>query len=69
MQSQDERITELETKISYQEMTIQELSALIADQEKRLSRLEERDSLLTGKVQELMEIMEESPVDRKPPHY
>jgi SlyX protein len=69
MQQQDDRITKLETKISYQEMTIQELSAMIANQEKRLSRLEERDALLTGKVQELMEILEESPVDEKPPHY
>ncbi len=66
---ENDRIIELETKLSYQEMTIQELSGMIADQEKRLARLEERDRVLTGKVRDLMEIMEESPVNGKPPHY
>ena len=65
----DERTIELETKLSYQEDTIRELSRIVAEQEKRLARQEERMTLLLAKVKELSEFMEESPASRKPPHY
>jgi SlyX protein len=65
----EDRIIALETKISYQEAIVQELSSIIAEQEKRLSRQEEKSQLMTSKIRELTELLEESPVDRKPPHY
>ncbi len=65
----EEKLITLETKISYQEDTIQELSRIVADQEKRLMKQEERMTLLVAKVKEMSELMEESPVSRKPPHY
>ncbi|MDC7224649.1 MAG: SlyX family protein [Spirochaetales bacterium] len=65
----EDRIITLETKISYQEDLIQELSRIIADQEARLARQEERSKLLAHKVATLTELLEEAPADRKPPHY
>ncbi|MDC7219102.1 MAG: SlyX family protein [Spirochaetales bacterium] len=66
---QEERIIALETKISYQEDLIQELNRIVADQERRLTREEERNRLMTEKIQELTEFLEEERVSRKPPHY
>jgi SlyX protein len=47
--SEDRMIT-LETKVSYQEDLIQELSRIVAEQEKRLVRQEERNELMVEKV-------------------
>lgn len=65
----EERMITLETKISYQEDLIQELSRIVADQEKRLSLYEERNNVLIEKVKELVDNQEETPISQKPPHY
>jgi SlyX protein len=65
----EERIVNLETKISYQEDLIQELNRIVANQEKRLARQEERNDIIAGKIKELTDMIEEAPVSQKPPHY
>lgn len=64
------RIIELETKISYQDHTIQELSDVIARQQRQIDRLETdtkriRDHLKGGSESHLARPDEETP----PPHY
>ena len=64
-----ERIVKLETKVSYQEDLIQELSRIVAEQEKRLTRQEKWSELMIEKFKELTDMLEETPVNQKPPHY
>ena len=42
----EERITELEIKIAYQEDLLQALNTIVSDQQKQISRLEETCKLL-----------------------
>lgn len=66
----EDRIVELETKISYQDHTIHELSDVIARQQKQIDRLEAevkriRDHLKGSAGSQLARPDEEVP----PPHY
>jgi len=66
----DERIVELETKASYQDHTIQELSDVIARQQQQIDALEARmkrvlDHLKSITSSDIATPEEETP----PPHY
>lgn len=65
----ENRLIDLEVRLSYQEDLINELNRIVAKQESRLTVQEERNRALTLKVRELTELLEEAPEDRKPPHY
>jgi SlyX protein len=66
----DSFIEALETKISYQEATIAELSSSLYDHERRLERLERLFKELAGKFKEVAgDGMGPLPVNERPPHY
>jgi uncharacterized coiled-coil protein SlyX len=66
----DERIEVLETRLTYQERSIAELSAGLFDAAKRIDRLERLGFEMASKVKELSEAGEASaPGDVRPPHW
>jgi SlyX protein len=70
----DERISNLEMKISFQEKTLEDLSHVFYGQQKRIDHLERLCSELAERVRNMTEILEghsglKDPAGEKPPHY
>ncbi len=66
----NERIIELETRLSFVEHHISELSDVIAQQAQQLERLQQINEKLVERVRVLAESGKaRSGVDEKPPHY
>ncbi|OPB31157.1 SlyX family protein [Bartonella sp. AR 15-3] len=66
--SYENRITELEIKLSHQEKLIEELSCVVTDQWKSLSEMSKKLNALTKRLLDLEERdFSEIPVER-PPH-
>ena len=64
-----EKIIDIETRMAFQDDTIQELSDIIYRQQQQIDKLEKTVQLLLGKVQDLMQSQPGAEVDEKPPHY
>ena len=64
----EDQINELETRVAFQEETLQKLDEALADQQKQLSALEHRIKVMTEQLQEI-DIGNPGPDDEKPPHY
>ena len=70
MQTSEKRLDELEIKVSYQEDLVQELNAIISNQQKSIDRLENSLKLISERINELSVSLPGSPVaEEKPPHY
>ncbi len=66
----EDRIIELETKVSYQEDLLQDLNRLVATQQHQIDQLTTLSKTLSNQLKEAMQsIQSESNVDEKPPHY
>ncbi len=66
----EERLIEIESKISYQEDTLQELNKVIYQQQKQIDRLEAICASLINHVRDISDAMAENSVaNEKPPHY
>lgn len=66
----DDRIIELETKVSYQEDLLQDLNKLVVTQQQQLDQLAMICKTLNDQLKEAMQrIPDESNADEKPPHY
>jgi len=66
----EDRIIELETKVSYQEDLLQDLNKLVATQQHQIDQLTTLSKTLSNQLKETMHsIQSESNVDEKPPHY
>ena len=66
----EERLVNIETKISYQEDLIEELNKVIYQQQQRIDQMEALCKSLTNHVQSLAEAANENKiVDERPPHY
>lgn len=66
----EQRIIELEIKVSHQEVLIEELNQVIYDQQKTTDKLEASVARLVKKLQELLASQEENQLPHeKPPHY
>ena len=64
------RLVELETKSSFQESELRDMSAILVDQETRIGRLEATVRALREKVKELSgEGQLPLPSQERPPHY
>ncbi|MGD8510958.1 MAG: SlyX family protein [Gammaproteobacteria bacterium] len=64
------RIEELETRLAFQDKSLQELGDSVYRQELQIERLEAAVRVLTERIADLAEAMPESaPDDQKPPHY
>jgi len=66
----DKRITELETKVAYQEHTIQELNDVIYRQQQQIDEIEIKCQHLMSRIQSLAETGSgDQPANDRPPHY
>lgn len=65
----DEKIIDIETRIAYQDDTIQQLSDVMYRQQQQIEKLEKTVQLLVGKIQGLSENNPEKTIDERPPHY
>jgi SlyX protein len=66
----ERKLVELETKASFQEAALADMSAMVVSQEGRIGRLEAALRALSGKVKELSgEEQLPLPENERPPHY
>jgi SlyX protein len=66
----EDRLIDLETRLAYQEATLQDLNAVITDQHQRISGLENLCRQLLDRVARLgQDIYKGSETDEVPPHY
>ncbi len=68
-QQYDQRLIDLETRIAFQEDSIQALSDEIYRQQKELDRLQQLCNLMLQQLQDVSGGGSNGPVDEKPPHY
>ena len=67
LENMDERFSDMEMRLSYQEKTIVELSDVIAAQWKKIDALERQLRRLSEEMQEMDGA--EAHTQQKPPHY
>ncbi len=66
----ENRFVDIETRIAYQEDTIQQLNDVVTKQQKQIDQLEELSRLLTDRYQSLQGISNSTDAaDEEPPHY
>ena len=66
----EHKITELETKIAYQEVSIQELDKAVIAMRKQIDNLELCCQMLKERMKEVGNLTPENDIsDEKPPHY
>ncbi len=66
----DERLNDIETKISFQEDQIEELNKTVYQQQLQIERLEAVCQALAGQLRSLSEAGHEgAPAHERPPHY
>ena len=65
----EERLENIETKISFQEDLIEELNKTVYQQQQKLDQLEEICRLLARHIESLAAASEGKPANERPPHY
>ncbi len=67
----EERLVEIETKIAFQEQTIEDLNDVIYEQQQEIDRLGAICDALVRQFKELSELTSgiDAPANEKPPHY
>lgn len=65
----EDRLTELETRIAFQEHSLQELSDEMYRQQKQIERLDNICRMLLQQMQDVSAALPAKPLDEKPPHY
>ena len=67
----EERLENIETKIAYQEIMIEELNKTIYQQQKKLEQLQATCKALAGHIASLAESASEAglAMNERPPHY
>jgi len=67
----EERLINIETKIAFQDQTIQDLNDVLYQQQQEIERIASVCDLLVKQIKELSELSQRkcTPEDEKPPHY
>jgi SlyX protein len=66
----EDRLVDIETKIAYQEDTIQELNKVVCQQQKQIQRLEAICESLIEHVRDLRDAVPQGgAANERPPHY
>jgi len=66
----DDRLMDIETKLAFQEHTIEELNGVVIEQQKEIDQLKKAVEYLLDKMELLVDTnVERAPADDKPPHY
>ena len=65
-----DKLTELEIKLAFQDKNVKELNAVIYEQQKRMDALEKTVKLMKDRMKALVEAESGQGIpDEKPPHY
>jgi SlyX protein len=66
-----DRLIEIETKLAFQEDTLQALNDVVCRQQAQIEQLEARLTLWVDRVRQMAEsqVTINKPADEKPPHY
>lgn len=64
-----EKFIDVETRMAFQDDTIQQLSDVIYRQQQQIDQLDKTVQLLVDRMQDLMHDLPGKVVDEKPPHY
>lgn len=64
----DERLNDVETRVAFQDETIQKLDDALADQQKQIMDLRRMVDMLAGRLADLESGRDEKP-EPPPPHY
>ena len=67
--SQDDMLVDLQTRLTFQEQTINELNTVITDQQLQIDLLHAQVVMLNNKLEMLEESVDTKQEDEKPPHY
>ncbi len=62
----EERLTELETKVMFQDQTIEELNQALCGQQRQLDRLEAELAALKGRMAQLLALLGDEGDDQAP---
>ena len=66
----EERLIEIETRIAYQEDTIQQLNQVVTEQQQKIEQLEKQYKTLQEYIASLPELLvSNNSADEIPPHY
>lgn len=65
----EQRVTELEIKLSYQEDLVQTLNNIVAEQQQQIARLEQTCQLLYERLNSLQMEKQDGSKEPPPPHY
>jgi SlyX protein len=66
----EDRLVDIEIKLSYQEATVRDLNSVVCEQQKQIDRLESLCKDFAKRIKVLTEALEgEIPLNEKPPHY
>jgi len=65
----DERLSNIEVKLAYQEHTIQELSDVVYQQQQQIDKLEVICKRQHQLINDISGSMPDKPQDERPPHY
>ncbi len=63
------RVEELETRVTFQQETIDSLNQIVTDQWKLIDKADKKISSLDDQLYELEQAGGSAPVHQKPPHY
>lgn len=67
---EEQRVIEIETKVLFQENTIEQLNQVVCRQQDQIEQLEKKIERLTKNFKNILEISEDvHPGHEKPPHY
>ena len=69
MNSESSKLIELESRFTYQEQTLEQLSQVVFEQSKQIEELKLKCADLGERLTELAASIPESNKDEKPPHY
>ena len=66
----DNRLVDIEIKLSYQENTIRELNSVVVAQQKQIDQVESVCKVFAKRIKDLSEALEGNiPLSEKAPHY
>lgn len=67
--NEQDRLTDLETRLMHLDDTVEQLNSIIADQQKTISRLEKTLKKVAEEHGQMKEQMAPDVIDTRPPHY
>jgi len=66
---QESKTIDMEMRILYLEDSLNEINKAMVEQQAQIELLTKRNTFLNNKIQDLTEMLQDEPLNQKPPHY